>query len=48
MAAMNVKLGRQIPIRYCNVLEGSIQMELYCNSETQHTAVKHNQQLFEH
>jgi hypothetical protein len=32
----------------CNVLEGSIQMELYYNSKTQHTTVKHSQQLFEH
>jgi hypothetical protein len=23
-------------------------MELYCNSKTQHTTVKHSQQLFEH
>jgi hypothetical protein len=33
---------------YCNVLEGSIQMELYCNSKTQHTTVKHSQQLSKH
>jgi hypothetical protein len=35
-------------VKYCNVLEGSIQMELYWNSKTQHTTFKQNQQLSEH
>jgi hypothetical protein len=36
------------PYLYCNVLEGSIQMELYCNSKTQQTTVKYSRQLSEH
>jgi hypothetical protein len=48
IAIHSVIHGMAVNYMYCNVLEDSIQMELYCNSKTQHTTVKHSQQLSRH